>query len=143
MPVPRREINAEFDAVFLTSIRQFPHDIALVRGIGNTIISIATGPQAKTVMVFTSQDHALHASLDQRPHPLFTVKAGRVECAGRSVTIAPFHVIERVETKVDKGVGFQLLPSHLLWSGYRVTRLWRQAIVSHRQECPPHSQYHQ
>ena len=143
MPVPRREINAEFDAVFLTSIRQFPHDIALVRGIGNTIISIAAGPQAKAVMVLARQDHALHARIDQRLYPLLTIEAGRVERTGRSIAIAPFLVSERVGSEMDKRIGLQLLPCHLLWSGYGITRLRCLAIISHSHKSGTCSHYHQ
>ena len=139
MTVPWREVHAEAYAVFAAGVRQFTHDIALEGRVGDVVVGVARVPQAEAVMVLAGEDDALHARLDNRLHPLFAVESGRVESAGWSVTIAPFLVQKGVGPEVDKCIGLQALPRHLLRRRNGSTRLGSQTVVSYRgdgeQQC--------
>ena len=128
VPVPRREIHAEAQAVFPAGFRQFLEDIALPVPPAAPGYSVRAGlgrPQAKTVVVFGRDDDAFHAGIPGHLCPLSTVQFCGVEQVLRFCSAAPFGSTERVGAKVHEQVVFHLLPPQLRLRGHGTERLWR------------------
>ena len=79
MAIPWREIHAKLDAIFFAGVRQLLDHVALEGRIGHAVIGIFCGPQAEAVMVFAREDHAFHAALYKRAHPLLAIKSSGIE----------------------------------------------------------------
>ena len=106
--VPRREIHRELQSVLLAGVRQFAHDVALsvlIRRACHVVVVALERPEAEAVMVFCCENDALHACCHERLCPLFAVETCGVERSRVGVAVAPFAVVERVQTEVDEGVG--------------------------------------
>ena len=118
MPVPWRKINGKLDTVLLAGIRKFAYNITFtvfVRSIPDAIFCQLCRPQAEAVMMFGCQDHSFHTGVDKGLHPLLTVQTSRIKRFRIGVAIAPFPVIESIETEMHKGISFHLLPIYLLF----------------------------
>ena len=127
MAVPRREVETEFQPVFLACRCQFADDVALsvfVRRVAHAVVGEFRWPEAKSVVVFRREDDALHTRLFTHPRPLFAVESRRVERLQWCVAIAPFAVAEGVRSEMDECVGFQLLPCHLACAWQGCYRRW-------------------
>ena len=126
--VPRREVDAEAEAVAAAGIRQVAHHVALAVAPGrvlDAVFGIGRGPQAEAVVVLGRQHDSLHAGSLERADPLVAVQVGRGECRGGRIAVAPLHVVEGVESVMDKGIGLELLPGNLPGIGQRTDRCGR------------------
>ena len=120
--VPGREINGEFNAVFLTGGCQFTYNISftvLVRSVTDTIFCQFGRPQAKAIMVFGGKDYSFHTRFYKGFHPLFAVQLGWVERFRVRISVSPFTVVESVQTEVNESIRFHFLPFHLFFFGNR------------------------
>ena len=120
MAVPGRQVDTEFESVFLAGCRQFTHDIALavlVGSIAYAVVGVFGRPEAETVVVLGRDDDALHAGISQCLGPLLAVKPRRVETLERCIAVSPLPVAESVGTEMDKRIGLHLLPRHLVLGG--------------------------
>ena len=118
--VPRRKIHPEFHPVFVTSIPQLPHDIALAvfpRRRRYRVSRRPSRPQAKTVMMLCRKNHHLKAALLQRLHPLLRIELRRIEQPRVFRTVAPLPSRKRIDAEMQESRHFQLLPSHLAGIG--------------------------
>ena len=81
----------------------------------DAVLGVGARPQAEAVMMFGCQDHSFHTGVDKGLHPLLTVQTSRIKRFRIGVAIAPFPVIESIETEMHKGISFHLLPIYLLF----------------------------
>ena len=132
MAIPWRKINGKLKTIFLTSLRQFFHHISLSifpRRVFHTIVCTFKRPQTESVMMFGSKNHSFHTSFHQRLCPLLTIQIRRIKRFRIRISISPFPVIKRVQTKMDKSIRFHLLPFHLLGFRYRKNRFRRKHLA--------------
>ena len=90
-------------------------------------------------MVLGGKDDAFHTGVDQRLRPLLAVKPGGVEGSRVGIAVPPLAIVEGVQTKMDEGIRFHLLPLYLFLFGNGQNRL-RRFDVRRRTRC--HSQSH-
>ena len=122
MAIPGREVKAQLQSILPARGCQLAHHIALAAAIGrlrNGVVGILRGPQAEPVVVLGSEYNTLHAGGLERSHPLVGVEPSGVEEPGRRITIAPLHIVVGVQSIVNEGVCFHLLPPHLFGFGHR------------------------
>ena len=136
--VPGREVKAELQTVLLAGLRQFLDQVPFpifIMGVPDAIVRGLGRPKAETVVVFRSKDHALHPAGFQGLGPLLAVQVRRIEGVGRRVAKAPFHIVEGIQTEMDKSVCFKLLPFQLLlgWNG--AAWLWTVGAGGQGQTC--------
>ena len=115
--IPRREVHRELQVVLLARLRQFAYDVALavlVRRAAHVVVVALEGPQTEAVVMLRSEYHALHAGSHECLCPLLAVETCGVERSRIGVAVAPFAVVERVQTEVDESVGLHALPVDLL-----------------------------
>ena len=142
VPVPGREVDAHLEAVLVACPSQFGQHIDLavlvlrpvVGRLSDIVVSQGRGPHGETVVMLGHDDDALHASLLERPHPLFHVHPRGVERLRVSIAITPFLVGKGVQSIMDKGIGLHLLPLHLLWRGQRTDWLGRVLLSEEMEE---------
>ncbi len=82
IPVPWRQVYAQFHAVFVACVAKFFHNIALAvfpRRACNRVVGGLCGPQAKSVMVFGCEYHKFESGVLKGFDPLLGVKLCRVE----------------------------------------------------------------
>jgi len=75
--VPRREIQPELQAMFLTGVTQLTYQIAFPIfkiGVFDGILSGPSRPKTESVVVLGSKDHAFHADGFQGQNPLLAVQ---------------------------------------------------------------------
>ena len=133
MAVPRREVQAQLQAILVAGSGQFAHHVALsvlIRCVANRVVGVFRRPETKAVMMLGREDDAFHTGLTTHPSPLFTVESRRIERLQRCIAVAPLAVAERVRSEVDEGVGFQLLPCNLMLSGQRADGCRRVLRIS-------------
>ncbi len=118
--VPRRQVYAELDALFLAGIGEFANDVAFSVFPGAVfygVIRVGAGPEAESVVVFGGEDQAAHSGHFGGGGDLGGVEAGGVEDCGGFVTVAPFLVGECIYRKVDESVEFHVVPGELACGG--------------------------
>ena len=78
-------------------------------------------PETESVMVFGSEDHALHSGFFEGLHPLAGIELGWVEASRILVTFAPLFSAKGVWSEMDEAVVHHLVPGELArgggWSG--------------------------
>ena len=126
MTIPGRQINSKLQSIFLASFRQFAHDVSFtifIRTVCHTVVGAGKRPKAKSIVMLGRKNDTFHSCCHQSLGPLFAIQTRRIEHLRRCVTISPFTVVERIQTKVDKSIGFHLLPFHLLRLRNRKNRI--------------------
>ena len=123
MSVPRREVNSEFQTVFLACLGEFSYHITftiLIRCVADAVICGACRPEAEAVVMFGCNDDSFHARSNQGSCPLFAIQFLRIEGLYIRISVSPFLIIEGVEAEMDKSIGSQFLPCHLLGGWHRL-----------------------
>ena len=117
MTVPGRQVHRKLQSVFLTSLRQFLHHISLTVLPGRMLHAVLRAferPQTEAIVMLGRQNHPLHAGLYQCPGPLLTVEFFRIEQFRVGISIAPFTVVESIQSKMNERISLHLLPCYLL-----------------------------
>ena len=120
MPVPGREIDAEFQPPPAAGVGEFPDNVArsvFVRAPGHGVVPIPAGPQAEAVVVLAGEDGPLHAGGLDAVCPLVRIQPGGIEEDRGLRAVAPLPVGEGIDGKVDEGIEFRPLPSQLPGAG--------------------------
>ena len=136
MAIPRRQVQAQLQAIFAAGSSQFAHHVAftvLVRRVAHRIIRVLCGPKTESIVMLCGKDDAAHARLFAHASPLFTVETRWVERLQRCIAEAPLAVAERIRAKMDERIGLQLLPSHLMVGGKR--RYWSRCLLCLHRHC--------
>ena len=116
MPVPGREIDAEFQPPPAAGVGEFPDNVArsvFVRAPGHGVVPIPAGPQAEAVVVLAGEDGPAHPGVPDAPGPLVRIQPRGSEAGGRLRTVPPLPAGEGVHRKMDKGVKLHPLPRQL------------------------------
>src|ERR1700736_4029065 len=99
MPVPRREIHAEFQTILTRRASDLAHHVSFAlfpRASFDAIVCLLGRPETKPVVMFRYQHDVLRsASLDSL-HPLVRIKLCRVKHARAGRPVAPFAIEEGV-----------------------------------------------
>ena len=115
--VPGRKIHAKLHTILRTGVTQFLHHVTLSILPGRRSNRMFCGlgrPQAETVVMFGRQQYHLETDFLQLANPLFGIQIGGVEQSRIFFTIAPLSVGKGIDTKMQKGCQFHLLPFQLL-----------------------------
>ena len=115
--IPRREIHTKLHTILRTGVTQFLHHVTLSILPGRRSNRMFCGlgrPQAETVVMFGRQQYHLETGFLQLANPLFGIQIGGVEQCRIFFTITPLSVGKGIDTKMQKGCQFHLLPFQLL-----------------------------
>ena len=102
MPIPKRIVEAQPEAIFSAGIRHCPDDVGLIRGVIDGIGGGVRIPQAKAVVVLGDQDDIIHPRLISRAHPTVRIDRRGAVALDRQRSVRPLRVVERVDTKVEE-----------------------------------------
>ena len=114
--VPRRQVNAEPDAVLFARAGNLLHHIALPllpRGGRHAVPGGLRGPQAEAVMVLAGQHHPLEPGVRQRLYNFVRIEIGRIEQLRLLVAITPFLPGKGIDGEMDEGIHLHIVPCQL------------------------------
>ena len=134
VPVPRREIKAEFDAAPAAGVRRQLHHVALKRAVLDRVLGVLARPQAEAVVVLRGEHQPLHARGFDGLHPLVAVQIRGIEHALWLRARAPLAVGEGVHAKVYERIEIQVEPVQLPLARHDARR--RPQKVLHSQTVP-------
>ena len=101
-PVPQRVIQSQLHALFLTFPSYGFNHIRFISRTRHVIISILTVPKTKALMMFCHQNDILHTGIFRCLHPLTGVNLRRGISFHRERPVRPFHIMERIDTKMNE-----------------------------------------
>jgi len=128
VPIPRGKIDSKPQAVMFAGLGNFADDIPLSIFPGGILYGMFREfrrPKAETIMVFTSQNQALHPSSFGRADDLVRVEIRRVEHRFGFIAVPPFFVREGVDGKMDETVKLHFVPAKLTFRRNRTKRRGR------------------
>jgi len=114
--IPRREVDAEFQAGLAAGRRDLADDVALAFPPGRVLdrmIREAARPEAEPVVVLGCDDEAPDPGGLDRLDPLAGVEIRGIEELRVFRALPPFSVSERVHAEMDEGLEFERLPGEL------------------------------
>ena len=119
IPIPRREVYAKLNTVFIACITQFAYQVSLpaTPGTGcNRVPGSLRRPQTKTVAMLGGNDCHLKTSVFECTYPLLTIQFGRIKESRGFRTIPPFTSRKGIDTEMQESGKLHLLPLQLLRS---------------------------
>src|SRR6266404_2648035 len=100
----------------VASLRDFFHDVALAvfpPAVPDRVLRILARPQTKSIMMFCSQNQALHAGHPGGRDNLIGIKSGRVEQLVSLIPVSPLLVGKGIDGEMEKPVELHLMPPKL------------------------------
>src|SRR5690349_9312501 len=115
--VPRREVYAELQSVFLTSCRKFFQYISFTVfpiAFSYSMRTVFAWKQAKAIMMLGCDDDRFHASCFGSTGPLAGIQLSRIKYFRVFIAMPPLLVCESIGAKVDKHIVLHVLPFQLV-----------------------------
>ena len=126
IPVPRGNIDAEFQSVLTAGIGKFPEDIPIPippGAVRHSMTAHRIRPQAESVVMLPCDDNTLHPRSLCRTRPLPAVKVCRGEHICVLLAASPFHISKCIRAEMHEHIRLHFLPFQLAGRRHRTIRL--------------------